>query len=137
MTCLPVLAEDSGLEVTALKGRPGIYSARYAGPKSTAEECLRKILREMAGQNNRDCRFVAVLALAKQGVLIRIFRGTVKGILTRKKKGRSGFGYDPVFFFPPAGKTFAEMTVKEKNTVSHRAKVLSAFREYYEIKGLS
>ncbi len=118
--------------MAALKGRPGIFSARYAGPESSPAECLEKVLLEMTGRENRACRFVAVLALARRGVLLRTFRGVVDGLLTTEARGSRGFGYDPVFFYPQAGRTFAEMSPAEKNEVSHRSRALQSFLRYVD-----
>lgn len=84
----------------------------------------------MTGRENRACRFVAVLALARRGILLRTFRGVVNGLLTTAARGSQGFGYDPVFFYPPAGRTFAEMSSAEKNEVSHRSRALQSFLRF-------
>jgi XTP/dITP diphosphohydrolase len=124
----PVMADDSGLVVDALGGEPGVRSARYAGPKATPEERIRKLLAEMKARGAKDlrARFVCVIALALAGRVVAVFSDAVEGEILESVRGREGFGYDPVFFFSPAGKTFAEMAAEEKNRYSHRAK---AFRK--------
>jgi len=124
------LADDSGLQVQALNDRPGIYSARYAGPDATDEENIQKLLLELAGQQNRRARFTAVLALARAGQLIETFTGEVDGLILEEKRGSRGFGYDPVFYYPPLKKTFAELSPAEKNRVSHRARAFSLLRDF-------
>lgn len=124
------LADDSGLRVQALNGQPGIYSARYAGPDADDEKNIQKLLLELAGLKNRRARFTAVLALARNGQLIETFTGEVNGLILEEKRGSRGFGYDPVFFYPPLGKTFAEISAAEKNRVSHRARAFSRLHEF-------
>ena len=125
---LPVMADDSGLVVDALGGEPGVRSARYAGPKATSEERIQKLLAEMEarGSQDRRARFVCVIVLALAGRAVAVFSDAVEGEILESARGKEGFGYDPVFLFRPAGKTFAEMGADEKNRYSHRAK---AFRK--------
>ncbi len=125
------LADDSGLEVDALNGAPGVYSSRYAGPGCTYDDNNRKLLSEMEGieKEKRTARFRTVIAVAWDAENIETVEGTAEGIITDKKYGGDGFGYDPVFFYPPAGKTFAEMTLEEKNKVSHRGRALAKAKE--------
>lgn len=125
------LADDSGIEVDALGGAPGVYSSRYAGPGCTYDDNNRKLLQEMAGvpEEKRTARFRAVIAIAWNENDAETVEGRVDGVIITEKKGRDGFGYDPVFFYPPAGKTFAEMTLEEKNKVSHRGKALIRAKE--------
>ncbi len=124
-TPLPVLADDSGLEVDALGGRPGIYSARYAGEVATDEERIGKLLSELAvARGDRTARFVCALALAQQGKLVAEAEGECRGIISLEPRGSHGFGYDPIFYFPELGKTYAELSEMEKNRVSHRAKAV-------------
>ena len=126
-----VLADDSGLEVDALSGAPGIYSARYAStpnhPNATDAENNAKLLQELSGvpEEQRTARFVCAIAVAQGGKTVATFRGTASGIILSKAIGTDGFGYDPLFFFPPLNKTFAELTPEEKVSVSHRGQ---AFR---------
>jgi len=124
------LADDSGLQVQALNGQPGIYSARYAGPDAGDEKNIQKLLLEMSGLKNRRARFIAVLALARAGQLIETFTGEVGGLILKEKRGSCGFGYDPVFYYPPLKKTFAELSPAEKNRVSHRARAFSRLRDF-------
>jgi len=115
-----VAAEDSGLVVAALSGKPGVHSARYAGKESDDAKNINKLLQKMISQANRQARFVTVVALARDGKTLQTFSGTVEGIITHKPRGTEGFGYDPVFLYPPLHKTFAQLTGQEKNHVSHR-----------------
>ncbi len=129
-TDYPVLADDSGLEVLALGGRPGIYSARYAGHGATDAERVQKLLEELSGQEeDRSARFVCALALARRGELLIEAEGECRGTIAHSPSGTNGFGYDPVFFFPRLGKTYAELSAEEKNRVSHRARAVAALRE--------
>jgi XTP/dITP diphosphohydrolase len=122
-----VLADDSGLEVPALGGAPGVYSARYAGPNATDRERIDKLLREMKGKKGDERRavFICVCAVAKQGRVIAVTSGLAQGVLTEEPRGTNGFGYDPIFLFTDLGRTYAELTNLEKNHFSHRGK---AFR---------
>jgi XTP/dITP diphosphohydrolase len=126
-TQFPVLADDSGLEVTALDGAPGIHSARYAGAGASDADRIRKLLIEIekAG-GGREARFVCALALAQQGTLLREAEGECPGLIIDEPRGTKGFGYDPIFFFPNLGKTFAELNEEEKNQRSHRAKAVAS-----------
>ncbi len=126
-TDLPVLADDSGLEVFALGGRPGVHSARYAGDGASDAGRIEKLLvelRDVAG--GRDARFVCALALARRGRLIVEVEGECRGVVTDAPRGTQGFGYDPVFLFPELGRTYAELSAEEKNRVSHRALAVAA-----------
>lgn len=116
-------SEDSGLEVTALNGAPGVHSARYAGEKASAQQNIEKLMTVLKSFENRHARFrtVICLILHKQQYL---FEGVCNGVITTVQTGNSGFGYDPVFIPDGAQKTFAEMTLPEKNTYSHRRKAL-------------
>ena len=125
---LPVLADDSGLCVAALGGRPGVHSARYAGAEATNDQRIAKLLAEIraSGNADRSARFVCVLALALRGRAVCVVSDFVAGELIAAPRGSGGFGYDPVFLFPPLQKTFAELTAEEKNRHSHRG---GAFRK--------
>jgi XTP/dITP diphosphohydrolase len=125
-----VLADDSGLEVTALHGSPGIHSARYAGPNATDAENNGLLLRHLEDQDNRAARFVCVVALARAGRVCTTARGTVEGEILSRPRGDRGFGYDPLFFFPPLGRTFAELTRDEKFAISHRGRALRSLFTY-------
>jgi XTP/dITP diphosphohydrolase len=127
LTRYPVLADDSGLEVAALGGRPGIRSARYAGAGASDSDRIRKLLKEIAKSGGgRDARFVCALALAHEGALLREAEGECSGIIIDEPRGTNGFGYDPIFLFPKLGKTFAELSDDEKNEHSHRAHAVAA-----------
>ncbi len=123
------IADDSGLEVEALLGRPGVFSARYAGPGCTHAQNIEKLLTEMNGISNRDASFVTVLALILDGKEY-IFEGTIKGSITEHPAGTDGFGYDPVFLPDGYQKTFAEMHPAEKNQISHRAIAALKLKEF-------
>ena len=127
-----LFVDDSGLDVDALKGAPGVYSARFAGPDATDQANNRLLLERMRGVSDRTARFVCVVALARKGELIRTFRGEVEGLLTDSPRGSNGFGYDPLFFYSPFDCTFGEAPLDKKMTVSHRAKALCAMREFIE-----
>lgn len=121
-TGLPSLADDTGLFVDALDGAPGVYSSRFAGPDASYDDNCRLLLERMEGVpwEKRTARFICVIALVIPGSDDMLFRGTVEGFITETHRGSSGFGYDPVFYHPPSGKTFAEMSLDEKNALSHR-----------------
>ncbi len=123
-----VFADDSGLVVPALRGAPGVHSARYAGEHAGNAERIAKLLVEMRGKTgrNREAHFVCVIALARAGKVLAVVTDRVEGELLEAPRGSQGFGYDPVFFFPSLGKTFAELSPQEKNLHSHRGK---AFRK--------
>lgn len=125
---LPVMADDSGLVVPALGGAPGVRSARYAGSDASDAERITKLLGALRASKttDRSARFVCVIALAVRGRVIGVFSDSVEGELLDAPRGKSGFGYDPVFFSPALGKTFAELPREEKNLHSHRGK---AFRK--------
>jgi len=119
-----VVADDSGLVVPALGGAPGVHSARYAGPDASDADRVRKLLGEMRGKNGeeRQARFVCVVAAAESGRMRGLFSASAEGILLEEPRGEDGFGYDPVFYFPALGKTYAEISREEKNLHSHRGK---------------
>jgi XTP/dITP diphosphohydrolase len=127
LTQLPVLADDSGLEVEALGGRPGIHSARYAGPGASDSDRIQKLLKELNDVGERrQARFVCVLAMAHSGELLRISEGECRGIIADEPRGSNGFGYDPIFLFPELRKTYAELSESEKNQYSHRAHAVAS-----------
>ncbi|MFC1836089.1 XTP/dITP diphosphatase [Thermodesulfobacteriota bacterium] len=131
-TGLVSLADDSGLCVDALDGRPGVLSARYAGDDASDEDKFKMLLREMAdvSEDRRTARFVCVLALVWPDGPEEIFRGECEGLITHEPNGTAGFGYDPVFYYPAAGCTFSQMELTEKNQVSHRGRALKLLAEY-------
>lgn len=124
---LPTIADDSGLVVEALNGEPGVFSARYAGENASDEENCFKLLEKMKGVSNRAASFHCVLSVAVPSGPALTYEGTCSGELLETFRGSSGFGYDPLFYYPELGKTFAELTIEEKNKVSHRAKALREF----------
>ena len=126
-TNFPVLADDSGLEVAALGGQPGIYSARYAGPGASDSDRTRKLLEELRRQGgSREARFICALALAREGSILLEVQGECLGVIAEESRGAKGFGYDPVFLIPELGRTYAELDEAEKNQRSHRARAVHA-----------
>lgn len=123
-----VIADDSGLEVDALGGAPGIFSARYAGENATDKQNINKLLGELARttaeETTRSARFRCVIALARQGKLLVTFEGIVEGVIVERPRGSNGFGYDPIFVPRGFQQTFAELPAEVKDTVSHRAKAI-------------
>jgi XTP/dITP diphosphohydrolase len=128
-TGLPSLADDTGLEVDALNGAPGVYSARYAGENCTYDDNVDKLLLEMNGQLNRKARFRTVIAFL-DGAEEHLFEGVVEGEITTRRKGEIGFGYDPVFRPEGYDQTFAELSAEEKNKISHRGLALQQFLDF-------
>ena len=124
-----IMADDSGLEVDALNGAPGIYSARYAGAKASDTANINKLLRELKSIPNRSARFRCVIALARGGKVLETVEGAVEGTITDRPRGDGGFGYDPVFQPSGRAETFAEMAPRLKNKISHRGKAVAALRE--------
>jgi XTP/dITP diphosphohydrolase len=124
-----VTADDSGLMVDALGGAPGVHSARWAGDDAANN---RKLVESMRGQTNRAARYVCVIAVAESGRLLASFRGEVEGVIVDQPRGQGGFGYDPYFFYPPMGKTMAEMTPAEKRQISHRHRALEQLAAWIE-----
>jgi len=121
-----LFADDSGLEVDALGGAPGVHSARYAGPDATDAANNALLLENIREHADRSARFVCVIALVKDGKLVRTFRGAVEGRILDSPRGSGGFGYDPLFYYEPFGCTFGEAPIAEKMRVSHRAQALEA-----------
>ena len=130
-----LFVDDSGLSVDALEGAPGVYSARFAGPGASDEANNRLLLEKMHGIADRTARFVCVVALASAGHLVRTFRGEVEGRLFEAPSGKNGFGYDPLFFYPPFGCTFGEAALERKMQVSHRSRALGAMLAYLRSAG--
>jgi XTP/dITP diphosphohydrolase len=135
-----VLADDSGLEIDALAGAPGVHSARYAADQphlaesNTDDEANRaRVLRELAhvSADKRTARFVCVLAAARDGQTINVFRGTAEGVILNEERGSNGFGYDPLFYLSQIRKTFAELSGEEKAQHSHRGAAFRAFLSWY------
>ena len=125
-----LIAEDSGLSVDALAGAPGVYSARFAGAGATDEDNNRLLLERMFEVEDRRGRYICVIALARGREVVRTFRGEVEGELLRLPSGTGGFGYDPLFYYPPFGCTFAEISREQKQSVSHRGRAIQALLEY-------
>ena len=127
---LVTLADDSGLEVDALGGRPGIHSARYAGPNASDEDRIRKLLAELEGvpPERRTARFRCVIAVASPEGDVITEQGTVEGVIADAPRGHHGFGYDPIFYLPDRGCTMAELPPEEKNRISHRARAAEAIK---------
>ncbi len=134
-TGLTSVADDTGLEVEALQGRPGVHSSRYAGGGAAYADNVRKLLAELEGvpSARRRARFRCVVALCHKGAA-EVVEGVCEGRITEAPQGEGGFGYDPVFYVPEYGRTFAEMTLEEKNRVSHRARAFNALRVLLERK---
>ena len=128
LTGIPALADDTGLEVEALDGRPGVYSARYAGPEADPKRNIAKLLEELQAAPNRHARFrTAIVYLDEAGP--RTYEGVCRGTILEAPRGRGGFGYDPIFLPDEAGLTFAELPAEEKNSISHRGRAMKAFLE--------
>ncbi len=127
-----VVADDSGIVVDALGGRPGVKSARYAGPQATDEDNNRKLLDELRGvpEEKRTARYICVLALARRNQTLAMFSAACEGRILEALRGSGGFGYDPLFFFPLLGKTMAELAVAEKNQYSHRGQAFVKLLDY-------
>lgn len=126
------LAEDSGLEIEALSGEPGVLSARYSGEKATDEKNNQKVLDRMKDvpSEERKARFVSCMVLSQKGEVIKEIKESVEGSIAFEEKGTHGFGYDPLFYYPPLRKTFAELLQEEKNKVSHRGRALKKLKEF-------
>lgn len=127
-----ILGEDSGLEIDHLDGAPGIVSARFSDPGATDEKNIQKVLLLMKDVPPKDrlARFVSCMVLSRKGKVLTTIQEEVQGVITTEKKGRSGFGYDPIFYYPPLQKTFAELAPAEKNKVSHRGQALIRLKDY-------
>ncbi|PTG92611.1 non-canonical purine NTP pyrophosphatase [Staphylococcus chromogenes] len=128
-----VIADDSGLEVDALEGAPGVYSARYAGEAKDDQANIEKLLQELEDKTDRSARFVCVISMTTVDGKTETFRGTVNGEITLARIGENGFGYDPIFYVPDKNKTMAQLTAKEKSEISHRRKAIDQLQAF--IKG--
>ncbi len=129
---LPALADDSGLEVQALAGAPGIHSARYAGPGATDSDNNAKLLKALSGKANRKARFCCVLSLAVPSGTALTYEAFCEGLILDSARGDDGFGYDPLFLYTPMGKSFAEMSTEQKLSVSHRGLALRELKNEFE-----
>lgn len=127
----PALADDSGLCVKALEGRPGVHSARFAGKDSSDEEKCAKLLEMMKNAEDRSAEFVCVISIAVPTGAALTYEGRCEGLIAKAPEGENGFGYDPVFYYPPLEKTFARLDPEEKNKVSHRGQALRQVREEF------
>jgi XTP/dITP diphosphohydrolase len=130
---IPAIADDSGLAVDALGGAPGVYSARY-GNCATDEERVELLLSNMRGKEQRSARFVSCIAAVFPNGDELVTRGECEGEITQSPAGENGFGYDPYFYYPPLGKSFAELSAEEKNGVSHRRAALDALRKALDME---
>ncbi len=132
-TSQPAISDDSGLEVDALDGSPGVHSARYAGENASDEDNVRKLLGELEGVSNRSAKFVCVATYLMPDQSFRTFRGEVEGWLLDQVTGNGGFGYDPIFVpFEGDGRSFAEMSIDEKAQYSHRSRAFEGLRNYLD-----
>ncbi|MGW9985180.1 XTP/dITP diphosphatase [Staphylococcus cohnii] len=127
-----VIADDSGLEVFALNGEPGIYSARYAGETKDDNANIEKLLTKLGDETDRSAQFVCVISMSAPGEDTVEFKGTVQGEITLNKIGEHGFGYDPIFFVEDKNKTMAQLTAEEKGQISHRGKAIEQLQQYLE-----
>ena len=125
-----LFAEDSGLEVDALGGAPGVYSARFSGTGATDDSNNAALLRALQDKPDRTARYVCVIALVRGTEVLSTFRGTVEGQIANQRRGTGGFGYDPFFFYPPFNATFGEVSTERKQTVSHRGAAFRQMKEY-------
>jgi len=129
---LPALADDSGLSVEALGGAPGVYSARYAGDDATDEERCLKLLEEMERKLDRRATFECVVSIAVPSGPALTYEARCEGLIAEGLSGSKGFGYDPIFFYPPYNKTFAELSLGEKNRISHRGKAFAEIKDEFD-----
>ena len=132
-----LFAEDSGLEVEALGGAPGVRSARFAGTGASDADNNRALMEKLIGVSNRSARYVSVIALAEAGKELRAFRGEVEGRIVDEPRGLNGFGYDPYFYYEPLGLTFAEAPAEQKLQVSHRGRAWAKMLEWLKTFGSS
>ena len=132
MLGFPALADDSGLLAEALEGAPGVLSARYAGENATDEQRYQKLLQEMEGKTNRKAAFECVISIAVPTGPALTYEARCEGLIAEQPSGSNGFGYDPVFYYPPLNKTFGELTIEEKSHVSHRGKALRELRDEFD-----
>jgi XTP/dITP diphosphohydrolase len=128
------LGEDSGLEIEALSGDPGVRSSRFSGDNATDEKNIEKVLKLLKGvpEEKRKARFVSCMVLSRKDKIIHRIKESVSGLILTQKKGTGGFGYDPLFFYPPLNKTFAQLSPEEKNSVSHRGRALEKLKAFLE-----
>lgn len=129
-TALPAIGDDTGLEVDALDGAPGVYSSRYAGPGATYADNVRRLLQALSGipEGRRSARFRCAIALVEPSGAEILVEGRCEGVIVTEPRGIDGFGYDPVFLVPELGRTFAELSLEEKNEISHRGRAMARMR---------
>ncbi|GJF43436.1 XTP/dITP diphosphatase [Staphylococcus argenteus] len=125
-----VIADDSGLEVFALNGDPGVYSARYAGEDKNDDANIEKLLNELGDHADRRAQFVCVISMSGPDMETKVFKGTVSGEIADGKYGENGFGYDPIFYVPELGKTMAQLSKEEKGQISHRRNAINLLQTY-------
>ena len=130
-----IVADDSGLEVDALGGAPGIFSARYSGAHASDQENIRRLLRELGDAKDRRARFRCAIALARDGETLGVFSGKLEGVISSGPRGGNGFGYDPVFVPLGRDRTLAELGEEAKNGISHRALAIAQLRDYFASRG--
>lgn len=128
----PAMADDSGLCVNALNGQPGVHSARFAGPEATDADKCDKLLEMLENAEDRSAAFVCVISIAVPTGAALTYEGRCEGVIAQAPAGENGFGYDPVFYYPPLEKTFAQLTAEEKNRVSHRGRALAEVRDEFD-----
>ena len=131
---IPCFADDTGLEVDALNGAPGVYSARYAGEQKDSKQNMLLLLNNMKGKTNRNARFRTIIAYIDENAKEHIFEGEIRGTIIETMAGENGFGYDPIFVPEGYDKTFAELSSEIKNTISHRARAMEKFLSYINNK---
>ena len=129
---IPALADDSGLVVEALGGAPGVFSARYAGKNAGDEQRCKKLIKEMKAKTNRKATFECVISIAVPSGPALTYAARCEGVITEKPAGQNGFGYDPIFYYPPLKKTFSQLSREEKSRVSHRGKALRELRDEFD-----
>ena len=135
ITTMPIISDDSGLEITALNNEPGLHSARYASSLGGHDNAIKEILNRLENKNDRSARFVCDIVLLNVEDKPLVFEGIAEGTIAYEKAGEGGFGYDPIFISKETGKCFGLMSQEEKNTVSHRAKALKKLLTYLRING--
>lgn len=135
LTTMPIISDDSGLEIEAMDNQPGLHSARFAEEKGGHDKAIQYILDYLKDKNNRKAHFICDIVLLNEEDKPLLFEGIVDGEISKEAKGESGFGYDPIFFCKETGKTYAEMNEEEKNKASHRGKALKKLITYLKITG--
>jgi XTP/dITP diphosphohydrolase len=129
---IPAISDDSGIVVEALGGKPGVRSARFAGENATDADNCAKLLQDLKGVDNRKASFVCVLSIAVPAGPALTYEASCEGIILESPRGNNGFGYDPIFYYEPLKKSFAELSIEEKNQVSHRGKVLAEVKSEFD-----